>query len=105
MLWQAARALKIDLARSYLIGDAATDMLAARRVGCRGFLVLTGRGAKQLEPAFQLTGGGFSVLPNLKEAVLQIMKTETGLQGDRRGWEPALAPAYQQRLCVQAANE
>lgn len=48
MLLQAAADLGIDLSRSYLVGDAVTDVEAALRAGSRPFMVRTGRGAKQL---------------------------------------------------------
>ena len=38
--------LNIDLARSWLIGDSTSDMLAARRAGLRSVLVLTGEGGR-----------------------------------------------------------
>ncbi|MCI0549855.1 MAG: HAD family hydrolase [Anaerolineae bacterium] len=50
MLLQAARELSIDLSRSWLIGDAWSDMLAARAVNlCGEVLVKTGRGLEQLD--------------------------------------------------------
>ncbi|MEJ2560691.1 MAG: HAD family hydrolase [Anaerolineae bacterium] len=53
MLLQVADEMDIDLSQSYLIGDAATDLMAGQRVGCRTFMVLTGRGMQQLLPAFR----------------------------------------------------
>ncbi|HEY7203336.1 MAG TPA: HAD family hydrolase [Methylomirabilota bacterium] len=47
MFLRAARELHLDLARSYAIGDATTDIDAARSAGVRGILVLTGRGREQ----------------------------------------------------------
>ena len=47
MFLQAARELDLDLARSYAIGDARSDMDAAQAAGVRGILVLTGRGREQ----------------------------------------------------------
>ena len=76
MLLQVAQEMNIDLPRSYFIGDAATDLMAARQAGCRAFLVLTGRGFQQLEPAHQAMSGQFSVVRNLKEAASQILKAE-----------------------------
>jgi D-glycero-D-manno-heptose 1,7-bisphosphate phosphatase len=49
MLLQAADALGLDLAKSYLVGDAVTDMQAARVAGCYSILVETGRGKDQLD--------------------------------------------------------
>lgn len=47
LLYRAARELELDLARSYLIGDAISDVEAALAAGCRPILVLTGRGREQ----------------------------------------------------------
>ncbi len=48
MLLRAARDLDLDLSRSVMIGDAITDMQAARAAGVRGILVKTGRGLSEL---------------------------------------------------------
>ena len=39
LLWQAARELDIDLARSWLVGDILDDVEAGNRAGCRTVLV------------------------------------------------------------------
>jgi len=77
MLLQVARESNIDLPQSYFIGDAVTDLMAARQVGCRAFLVLTGRGFQQLEPALKAINGQFSVARNLMEAATHILQAET----------------------------
>lgn len=80
MLLQAAKEMGINLAESYLIGDAATDIQAGYQVGCRTFLVLTGRGAEQLVPALHTDGGHFlTITRNLAEAVEHIIKAEAGV--------------------------
>lgn len=76
MLLQAARELNIELTGSYLVGDALTDLLAGSRVGCRTYLVLTGRGPGQLWPAFQSLGGGFTIVRDLKDAANHILNCE-----------------------------
>ncbi|MEO6029734.1 MAG: HAD family hydrolase [Candidatus Binatia bacterium] len=51
---RAARALGLDLARSYCVGDSAVDLGLAAATGTRGVLVLTGHGRKTaaaLDPA------------------------------------------------------
>lgn len=48
MLHRAEKDLALDLTRSYMVGDAVSDMEAARAAGVRGLLVLTGRGREQL---------------------------------------------------------
>lgn len=47
MLLQAAADLDLDLGISYLIGDAVSDIAAARDAGASGILVRTGRGELQ----------------------------------------------------------
>ena len=76
MLLQAAQELGLDLARSYMIGDAATDLVAGQQVGCQTFLVLTGRGSQQLRPALQAVLRQFMVTRNLMEATYQIIRIE-----------------------------
>lgn len=79
MLLQAAKEMGLDLTESYLIGDAASDIQAGYQVGCRTFLVLTGRGPEQLVPALHTTGGHFlTITRNLAEAVDYILAAETG---------------------------
>jgi D-glycero-D-manno-heptose 1,7-bisphosphate phosphatase len=72
MLLQAARELDLDLSRSWLIGDALSDLEAARAAGVRGILVRTGRGAAQQhllpEPA-----ESWPVVANLTAAVETIL--------------------------------
>ena len=47
MLLRAARELGLDLARSWMVGDMLSDLLAGRNAGCRGvILVRTGHGAR-----------------------------------------------------------
>jgi D-glycero-D-manno-heptose 1,7-bisphosphate phosphatase len=81
MLLQAAEEMNIDLAGSYMVGDAATDLLAGQKVGCRPFLVLTGRGIEQLLPAIRLTNGKghFTIARNLMGVTTQILKAELGV--------------------------
>ena len=76
MFLQAAEELGITLAGSYVIGDAVTDLIAGSRVGCQTYLVLTGRGPKQLWPAFRALGGSFTIARDLKDAVNHILNSE-----------------------------
>ncbi|HXG65066.1 MAG TPA: D-glycero-beta-D-manno-heptose 1,7-bisphosphate 7-phosphatase [Blastocatellia bacterium] len=48
MLYQAAREHRLDLARSFVIGDKASDIMLAQSVGARSALVLTGYGRRTL---------------------------------------------------------
>jgi D-glycero-D-manno-heptose 1,7-bisphosphate phosphatase len=47
MLRQLAEHWDVDLSRSYMVGDAWTDIAAGRAVNCRSIMVRTGRGAEQ----------------------------------------------------------
>jgi histidinol phosphatase-like enzyme len=40
--------MDLDLSSSIMIGDHLKDVEAAHRAGCRGILVTTGRGRKQI---------------------------------------------------------
>jgi len=46
MLKAAARKLGLDLKASYVIGDKTSDVECARRAGCAGVLVRTGKGGR-----------------------------------------------------------
>lgn len=46
LLLRAARDLNADLARSWMIGDTTSDLLAARRAGVRSILVRTGEAGR-----------------------------------------------------------
>jgi D-glycero-D-manno-heptose 1,7-bisphosphate phosphatase len=62
MLQRAADALKIDMARSWLVGDRAMDVEAAKRAGLAGALhVLTGYGQSERAAAMALSGPRFDV--------------------------------------------
>lgn len=57
MLLRAADDLGLDLSRCALVGDAVTDLEAARAAGVEPHLVLTGRGHAQAGAAGDLDGG------------------------------------------------
>jgi D-glycero-D-manno-heptose 1,7-bisphosphate phosphatase len=62
MLQRAARDLDLDLGRSWLVGDKAIDVLAARHAGLAGALhVLTGHGAEERAGAGAVKMPGFEV--------------------------------------------
>lgn len=46
MLLKAAADHGLDLARSWMVGDSLSDMLAGRNAGCRSLVVRTGYGEK-----------------------------------------------------------
>lgn len=75
MLLQAARDLDIDLERSFLVGDAVSDVQAGLAAGCQPIMVRTGRGTKQTA---QLAVDGLSSVPvvdDLGAAVNWIMES------------------------------
>ncbi|MEN6457557.1 MAG: HAD family hydrolase [Thermoguttaceae bacterium] len=72
MLLQAARELNLDLKRSWLVGDAATDLEAAHAAGSRGILVRTGRGKDQELGPLATRGGDFPIVDDLAAAVRLI---------------------------------
>jgi D-glycero-D-manno-heptose 1,7-bisphosphate phosphatase len=69
LLQQAARVLGLDLSRSYFIGDAESDVEAARAAGCRPVLVRTGRGQEQLRLLQETSSEGLHVAEDLADAV------------------------------------
>ena len=63
MLLRAASAMNLDLARSWIAGDKASDLLAGRNARLQGgVLVLTGYGREHLEAAQSLATAEFPVL-------------------------------------------
>ncbi len=62
---EAARGHDIDLSRSVMVGDKASDMELARRTGMMSVLVLTGYGPVALEEIKHGIGGGGHGLSNL----------------------------------------
>ena len=64
MLVFAAERLGLDLARSWMVGDMATDAAAAKAAGLKGCIhVATGHGADHFEAALSEATQGFTVLP------------------------------------------
>ena len=72
MLEVASRELSIDLSRSYVVGDKATDIQLAHNAGAKGILVLTGHGINDL-PRLDPSLPNF-VARDLSEAVQWIME-------------------------------
>jgi D-glycero-D-manno-heptose 1,7-bisphosphate phosphatase len=82
MLQCAARDLALDLAQSYLVGDAVSDVEAAHAAGVRGILVLTGRGRHQAALLARENTAACPVVPDLAAALEYIAQANT-----RRGDE------------------
>jgi D-glycero-D-manno-heptose 1,7-bisphosphate phosphatase len=73
MLLKAAEEMGIDLDRSFLIGDAESDIQAGRAAGCaRRYLVLTGRGRRQYLRCLIHGERDFRPVLNLQAAVQAI---------------------------------
>lgn len=75
LLRQAAEAHGLDLAGSWMVGDAASDIAAGAKAGCETVLVLTGRGADQMRLARNLPGviRATHVAPSITEAAEWIL--------------------------------
>ncbi|HLB48421.1 MAG TPA: HAD-IIIA family hydrolase [Anaerolineales bacterium] len=71
MLLRAARELRLDLSRSWMVGDALTDLQAGEAAGVRPLLVLTGRGAEQESMP------GLDGFADLSEAMAYIQQQTT----------------------------
>ncbi len=74
LLTQAAHTLNIDLGRSYLVGDAASDIQAGFAAGCIPLLVLTGRGAAAAQAFTQSCEERCKVVSDLSTAVNWILR-------------------------------
>jgi D-glycero-D-manno-heptose 1,7-bisphosphate phosphatase len=64
LLMMASKELKIDLARSFMIGDRITDIIAGARAGCRTVLVETG--AHQAPPIETSETIDFAISPDFQ---------------------------------------
>jgi len=76
MLLGAARDLGIKLHRSYLVGDKESDMIAARKAGCKAIAVLTGPDATNF--GNWSVGRPDFVAADLPEAVAWILNEHRG---------------------------
>lgn len=46
MLWEAAEDFRLDLSKSFIVGDKLSDIAAGRAAGCTAVLVRTGKGGR-----------------------------------------------------------
>jgi D-glycero-D-manno-heptose 1,7-bisphosphate phosphatase len=76
MLDDASREHNIDLTRSFVIGDKASDMELAENAGARGALVRTGYGSETLAHPDRWPCAPAIIAENLLEAVKQILDSE-----------------------------
>lgn len=95
LIFQAAERWGLDLGHSYMVGDALTDVMAARAAGCAPILVKTGRGEKQLAQLDASASEHLPVLANLSEAV-ELIERETAHGNGRivHRVEPVLPARY-----------
>jgi D-glycero-D-manno-heptose 1,7-bisphosphate phosphatase len=70
MLLQAAAEHRIDLSRSFMIGDKAADIEAGERAGCVPLLVLTGYGAEEAKKLPESRARRFSDLAEAADFIL-----------------------------------
>ncbi len=73
LLLNAAKEMELELTRSFFVGDAESDVLAAKAVGCRPVLVKTGRGFGQMALLRQANVMGYYLADDLDEAVNWIL--------------------------------
>jgi D-glycero-D-manno-heptose 1,7-bisphosphate phosphatase len=73
MLLQAAKEHGIDLSRSFLVGDAVTDLQAAEAAGVTGILVRTGRGVDEEPKVAQIFDSRWAVEDDLLAAASFIL--------------------------------
>jgi D-glycero-D-manno-heptose 1,7-bisphosphate phosphatase len=73
MLVAAAWDHDLDLSRSFMVGDKATDVDLARNAGCRGILVQTGFGDRVLQGSYQHVTQPDYVAIDLAAAVAWIL--------------------------------
>lgn len=73
LFFQAAKELSLDLGRSWMIGDAWSDLLAGQMAGLRGvIMVKTGRGAEQFLQPKPENLGSYRVFDDLSDSLAAI---------------------------------
>jgi D-glycero-D-manno-heptose 1,7-bisphosphate phosphatase len=97
MLKQAAAEFGIDLTRSFLVGDAWTDIEAGLAVGASSILVMTGRGRNQGNFARLLTQNAVRIgaACDLEDATTMIL---SALNGEPITTTPRLRRAFHMAL-------
>jgi D-glycero-D-manno-heptose 1,7-bisphosphate phosphatase len=97
MLKQAAHEFGIDLTRSFLVGDAWTDIEAGLAVGASSILVMTGRGRNQGNMARLLTQNAVRIgaACDLADATTIIL---SALNGEPMTTTPRLRRAFHMAL-------
>lgn len=65
---------RIDLKRSYTIGDHANDFILAKNMGGKGIFVLTGHGRKELKSLNSRDEKPYKITKNVLSAAKLILK-------------------------------
>ncbi len=82
LLLQAAKELSLDLRRSWMIGDAWSDLLAGKAAGVRGVALLkTGRGNDQLSQPQPEGLANYFVFNDLSDALRSIQNIDGASTG------------------------
>lgn len=70
---RALRDLNADPARTWMVGDALRDLEAGARVGVRGVLVATGKGAREAAKMSPQQRAGIALVDDLAAAVEHVL--------------------------------
>jgi len=73
LLEEIAREFEVSLQGVPYVGDSSKDLVAAKKVGCSPFLVLTGKGQQTLAAADESLLSGVTVVADLREAARNIL--------------------------------
>ncbi len=95
MLKQAAVEFGIDLTRSFIVGDAWTDVQAGLAVGARSILVMTGRGQRYFHNCLTQYPVRVGAACDLADAVDVII---SALEGEPMDTTPRLRRAFHMAL-------
>ncbi len=100
MLRRAASDYNLDLASSFMVGDAWTDVAAGLDVQARSILVLTGRGRWNFVSCWNRFGLEFAAACDLADAVIMIREA---LRGNHLTSTPRLRSAFHLALHPEAS--
>lgn len=78
MLLQAAEEYNLDLKKSFIVGDAWTDIAAGRAVGAHGILLMTGRGRWNVAASWDRFGVDLSAACDVADAAFIIKEHLAG---------------------------
>lgn len=92
LLLRAAQELSLDLPRSWMVGDAWSDVGAGHAAGVRQSILLrTGRGLEQLQQVRPEYTAGYLICDDLDQAIATILTTDripSGIHGPNRRSSP-----------------